>query len=986
MGEAQDRVQNGGFEQDSAGPASKGKLPPGWVSASPDALEIVNETRPGSEGRQCLKIHGDEENRAGGLRTPLISLDRGKVLQVSGWIRGGGSVSGGAGVCFGVTWYDAEKQPIPVPTPDGRNITCLASGYQEEEWLRVSRTFYPSVQTSDERGQITRKEFYSPDKIPADAAFFEVGAFTLDYPKAAYFDDIFASQDVVPSDWGVGWEGPEDAQKGAQEMARVASKVLGVDVVATPWREHRGKRTFVVTDAKHAPPELAKRLEGKRRDAFLIHHPTKLEGREVCLLVANDPRACDFPVYHFLTRYMGVEWVGPDPLGEVLTPQPDWRMPERIDDLQNPDYEHRYWQAHGMNIRRWLAGSFRMQFHHNLGQVFDPVKYKDQPDLYPFYNGQRNVPDPEKNRFGGWQPCTGNPKSVEIAAQYGLDYLRDNPDKVSFSLSVNDGGVGSCMCDLCRAQDSKDAFDWGAANLSDRYFRFYNEVIERVLQKNPNAYLAALGYGRAKTPPAGVQIHPRVLVFSVCDNSNIQPDFAQRQRDWKAAGATPCIYQWLWDGGFLTVRHYPRQLKDIISLSHEMGGFGYYCEDITSWAVGAPKFYVLARLLWDTNSDVDALLDHYLRLTFGEAAAPAVRAYFDRWEEVWERGGKEIRHNTGRDWRSAAQLKDLTREDLAAMDRALAQAAPGTSEQKQRLGYVDAYYRWLRINADQYLVARELSDEAWVSQRAPEQVLQEAERGMGLTAAFDEVWRTTISADRTGWLLSARYHNDIQSPWTRLIEPIRKEVIQAYDPAMDMALDTITRNLLKRQSKEQVVAFWTQQVGRHPGLGPWIRTQVHLLQHGLGQNLLGNGSFERGQPGNPPTIEGWETHGIWQGIPAEHAWAPDAGRNGDGAAAVGKGYSGSLRVTAPTRAGHRYRVSGWYRTAWAYEGGMHHRVSWGVAGAQWPLSPTQGEWRPFSTTFTATTDGTAVSLSAGGQNKGEWTWFDDVEVVEIGPE
>ncbi|OGG46160.1 MAG: hypothetical protein A3F84_26130 [Candidatus Handelsmanbacteria bacterium RIFCSPLOWO2_12_FULL_64_10] len=987
MKESQNSVPNGGFEAGSLGPEAKGLAPNGWAtsSGSPQPLETVHESRPGSEGARCLKIHGDDRNRDGGVHSVLISLDPDRPLQVSAWVRGGGAVSAAVGLCFGVAWYDADRQPIP--TPDGRNTTYLVEGYQENRWARVGQTFYPSARTSDERGQITRQEPYSPDRIPADAAFFEVGVFTVDYPRPAYADDILATQEIVPSDWVVGWEGPEDAKKGAQELARVASKVLGTDVVALPWQERPAKQTFVVTDARHAPPELAKRLEGKRRDAFLIQYPTKLKGREVCLLIANDEKACDFPVYHFLTRYMGVEWVGPDPLGEVLTLQPGWRIPERIDDLQNPDFEHRYWQAHGMNIRRWLAGSFRMQFHHNLGQVFDPVKHKDQPDLYPFYDGQRHVPDPEKNRFSGWQPCTGNPKAVEIAAQYGLDFLRDNPDKVSFSLSVNDGGVGSCMCDLCRAQDSPDAFDWGAANLSNRFFRFYNAVLEKTLEKNPNAYVAALGYGRAKIPPTGIRVHPRVLVFSVCDNSNVEPDYVERQKLWKASGATPCLYMWCWDGGFMSVRHYPHALRDAIRASYEMGGFGFYCEDITSWAAGAPKFYALARLLWDTKSDVDELMNRYMRLAFGEEAAPAVRAYFDRWEAVWEHGGKTYRYNTGREWRSAAHLNDLTREDLTAMDEALSRAgrAKATPEQKRRLEYVETYYRWLRVNADQYLVTRELSNEAWVSGRTPEEVMRETERGLGLTGAFDEMWKNVISADRTGWLLSARYFKDPQEPWTRLYEPIRREVLAAYDPAVDRAFDAITKDLLRSQSKGRVIAFWAGQGEAHPELAKWVRTQVHLLSRGPGANLLQNGSFERGDPGSPPAIPEWDPYSTGAGTTAEHAWSATEGRDGGGAAAVGRAWVGGLRRTIPTKEGGRYRVSGWYRTEWITESGLHHTLFWGVGGGRWPLSPTGGAWRQFSTTFTATSNGTGLNLISQGQKKGEWTWFDDVEAVEIGP-
>ncbi len=794
---------------------------------------------------------------------------------------------------------------------------------------------------------------------------------------------IAAPQEPVQSDWVVGWEGGQDAEQAAREMARVMSRILDREVAAASWCATAARHTFVVTNADRAPAEIAARLEGKRLDAFAIRYPVKLENREVCLLVAKHEKSCDLPVYAFLTKYLGAEWVGPDPLGEVLPSLPNWEMPTVIDDFENPAYEHRFWQSQGMNARRWLGSCFHMQFHHNLRSVFDPDKYGDREELYPFYGGKRHVPRDEESKRAGWQPCTSTDESVEVAVQYGLDYLRENTDKVSFSLSVNDGGKGSCMCEACIAQDPPGALDRGQPDLTERYFKFYNAVAERITREKPDAYVAVLGYGRCKSPPKVLKIHPRIAVFNVCSNTEWEPNVAVRQEEWQAAGAIPCLYQWLWDTGFLTVRHFPHAVQDVVNLSHAMGGFGYYCEDITIWAAGGPKFYTLARLLWDTKTDVDATVDQYLRLAYGEASVPAMRTYFQRWEKIWERGGEDIRYNTGRGWRSKAHLEDLKRDDLLVMDKAIAEAsaAPGTLEEKARMDYVQTYYRWLRINADQYLVTQELSDETWILARTPEEVMLEAERGIGLTSAFEAMWKEIISKDRTGWLMSVRYSPE--ETWDRFLRPLRREVLAGFDPSVDVAFDAITHHMLESRSKEEVATFWRDQLNSHPVLAPWIRTQMHLLETGPGENLVENAGFETGVPGPPPEIAGWEPHGAWQDVPAIHAWSPHASRNGSEAAAVGQAYTGGIRTKVPTVKGRRYRASGWYRSDWEDEKGEQRRPMWSIGGMRWPLPPTKSQWRPFYTTFTADTDGTVIDLITNGLNREEWTWFDDVEVVEI---
>jgi hypothetical protein len=793
------------------------------------------------------------------------------------------------------------------------------------------------------------------------------------------------AQGVAKAEWVVGWEGARTFERAAAKLAREMSKVLGVTVGVGPWRHSAARHLFVITDVKHVPAAFARRLDGKRMDAFLIQYPVQLDGRDVCLLMAQDREASDFPCYYFLTKYMGVDWVGPNPTDEVLALQPDWKMPDRIDDLQNPDYEERFWDVEQDKeiTHEWLVGTQRTPCQPNLWRIFDPTKYADQWDLYPLYGGKRHVPSPKvrSQLAAGWEPCVGNPKAVAIAVRYGLDFLRANPDKLSFSLTLNDGHEGDCMCDLCRVEDSPKACDFGEPFLTDRYVRFDNAVIERVLESNPKAYVAVVSYGRFKLRPVGVKIHPRTLVFNACTNTNDNPDFAQRQREWKAAGAIPCIYQWLWDDGFLTVLNYPHALADIVRLTHDLGGFGYYAPIISVWAASGPKLYVLAHVLWNTKANTDELLSRYMRLAFGKAAAPAMRAYFDRWETVWERGGPEVRYNTVRDWKRISQFETLTRDDLEEMDKDLAQAkACATSaNEKQHIGYVDTYYQWLRINADQYLSMRELADESWGSKRTPEEVMGGAEHCAELTERFDETWKNVISEDLTAWLLPAQYHKMPDDFWKSMIEPVRSSVLAMYEPSLDRAFDILTRDLLKTETKEEVMTFWTEQARKHPKLAKWTRTQHQLLAKGPGPNLVVNGGFEDGQPGTPPTIPNWTLAGSWEDIPTVFAWKANSGRNGGHAVAIGRGYVSSIVTTVPTHPGHRYRLSVWYKTS-----DPRARISGGVPGVSLSFKPVVGEWRLSETTFTAAKgDSTSVKFNADGLNKGQWTWFDDVSVVEI---
>lgn len=67
----------------------------------------------------------------------------------------------------------------------------------------------------------------------------------------------------------------------------------------------------------------------------------------------------------------------------------------------------------------------------------------------------------------------------------------------------------------------------------------------------------------------------------------------------------------------------------------DFSGLGHH------WATEGLNYYVLAKLIWDADGDVGALVDDYCRSGFG-AAAPAVRHYFARLEELTTEVAKAV--------------------------------------------------------------------------------------------------------------------------------------------------------------------------------------------------------------------------------------------------------------------------------------------------------------------------------------------------------
>jgi len=452
---------------------------------------------------------------------------------------------------------------------------------------------------------------------------------------------------------------------------------------------------------------------------------------------------------------------------------------------------------------------------------------------------------------------------------------------------------------------------------------------------------------------------------------------------------------------------------------------GYYAQIEHNWAAGGPKTYVLAHLLWDVQSDVDALLDRYLRLSFGEGAAAAMRAYFDRWEEIWKREAATLRnpYDTIYRWNGdhIRKFRFVRWDDVNYFDVALdiAQKATMTSRQAERLGLFVTYYQWIRCSLVQYLMTKDLTNPGWVASRSADTVLDTVENALGQTAAFDKLWQERIAVDRSGWLLNQksrllaavargeRYYDSL------LVGPIRAEVETELAEGIGAAMQTVSAAMSKNGTSEKAVAFWKAERRERPRLTPFIQPEINRLLGVVPKNLVRNGDFEEGEPGGseagqPPRLPGWwfyDRVGMVLNSKALYEWSTKGSRDGSKAIGLGPGKYPGLRGFVELGPG-RYQFSVWYKTInrqtpsgiSLYLMGTDVRLGdltspEAVRGLQndqyikflrrsWP--PTDGKWQEISQTFELDEERVvAMTLEPFYMDTGAWVWFDDVEIIKL---
>ena len=247
-----------------------------------------------------------------------------------------------------------------------------------------------------------------------------------------------------------------------------------------------------------------------------------------------------------------------------------------------------------------------------------------EPELFALVDGRRV----------SRQLCVGHPEVVRRATAAVLDYFEKHPERPWIGLGPDDGR-GFCEDDRCRALDGGEWDPYAAeTSMTDRYIWLFNRILEGIEDRFPGKRIGFYAYDAYKLPPRRVRPDPRIVPafapITLCrlhglDNP-VCPDrsfYKSLMRRW--GELVPEIFERgyyfnLADPGFPFSKVHA--VRRETPFAHGAGIRGWRVECMPAWAVHTPTLYVAARLMWDVETDVDALLEEFYTAFFGPAAAP----------------------------------------------------------------------------------------------------------------------------------------------------------------------------------------------------------------------------------------------------------------------------------------------------------------------------------------------------------------------------
>ena len=477
---------------------------------------------------------------------------------------------------------------------------------------------------------------------------------------------------------------PEDASPSAkfagQEAAEQLSSAFGAKIPVVQNATGNGPAIVIgdVSLAKKSGIELDK-LD---RDGFII----RTIGKQV-LIIGRDTKdnplqviirfgdkgevATLFGVYDFLERFAGIRYYYPGRLGTIIPRRTEWTLPE-IDIYERPDFMQRrfvdeqkkfpnYYQAsqkewrghwrpvnmlrcrmetivipncHGLNMlgyKKRFAASHPEYF--ALNAVGERVTGTPQLQLC-YSSGVRNEIIADARAF-----LLGRPASergvIQLDGKLGWQFHIFPKSMPCFNIMPDDS-MYWCTCPECskyKTAKERNEFMW----------RFFTEAANTMKKENVKGYLTTMAYGQYRSVPE-VRIPDNLLVMLATrgpwneGNETVRDAEMALLRQWtqKLGGKT-----WLWTypgkyhGRGLNIPHTTPRATAAFVKRVKPYIFGVFFESASENAIYNYLFhYVFGKILWNPDTDIDALLAEHAQLMYGPAAKQ-MQDFFDTVERNW---------------------------------------------------------------------------------------------------------------------------------------------------------------------------------------------------------------------------------------------------------------------------------------------------------------------------------------------------------------
>jgi len=359
------------------------------------------------------------------------------------------------------------------------------------------------------------------------------------------------------------------------------------------------------------------------------------------IIVGGRPRGTINGVMTWLEEQCGIRWFTPNleripmrrtlsvpDVGRRFAPALEYREVFWTEMMRDGDFAARH-RLNGPHHRLEPRHGGPIVVYHPFVHSFDALIPQDLFETHPEY-----FPLIEGERKGGYvQRCLTHPDVLRLATDRVRQWIREHPEANVISVSQNDT-FNYCQCERCQALDNAEGSP--CASL----LAFVNAIAANIEPDHPDIRIDTLAYQYTRRPPKTIRPRANVIIrlcsieccfahpLGSCP-SEANAKFRNDVESWQPVA--PTLYVWDYTPNFA---HYQQifpnfgVLQTNVQFYVQHGVTGLFEQGNYSPGGGgemAPlRAYVLAKLLWDSDTDVDRHIQEFTDAYYGHAA-PRIR-------------------------------------------------------------------------------------------------------------------------------------------------------------------------------------------------------------------------------------------------------------------------------------------------------------------------------------------------------------------------
>lgn len=347
-------------------------------------------------------------------------------------------------------------------------------------------------------------------------------------------------------------------------------------------------------------------------NSFII----KSDSKDI-FLVATNEKSLRYAVYTLLENWGFRKFTSIDTYIPKLKKV---EFPKNTTQHYKPSFEYRvilYPDAYDEDFRDWHKLDWHLNdfsvWGHSFDKLLPPKEYfKTNPEFYALYEGNRRAES----------LCMTNDTVVALVTKKMGKIIAENPNTTFYSVSQNDDAV-YCECAQCKLLNEKHGGPQGSL------YYFLNKIAVLF----PKTKITTLAYLHTYKPPTGLKIEPNIYTLfcpielnrgkSIINDPESKP-FIKILQNWGKTASN--LYLWDYTVQFSNYfSPFPNfhTFSDNYKLFQQNNVKGLFVQGYADVPGDFSELrqYLLAKILWDTEINIETTTDDFLRGFYGKAAS-----------------------------------------------------------------------------------------------------------------------------------------------------------------------------------------------------------------------------------------------------------------------------------------------------------------------------------------------------------------------------